>query len=96
MPCSPCQPPFTCIYEVSIRKITGPNLVFCYPFYPASLPPVLFRQTASDVFRTFMLLWPNVSPVLCGRSGSRVYFFLSLIILVREIISCQDKMHSTK
>jgi len=44
-------------------------------FYPLGCHPVRFRQTAFYVFRTFMLLWPNVSPALCGALALEYTFF---------------------
>jgi DNA-binding MarR family transcriptional regulator len=43
-----------------------------------------------------MLLWTNVSPGALCRAANRDILFLLLIILVREILSRQDKMNHIK
>jgi DNA-binding MarR family transcriptional regulator len=84
------------MYAISIRKITGPNLVFCSPFYPALWPPVRLQWDGRLSFPyVYALVSEFVARRFVGRRSSSILFLL-LIILVREIISCQDKMNQMK
>jgi hypothetical protein len=74
MPCSPCQLPCTCIYEVRSRKITGPNLDFC----PYSTRLVATRAVPAGSLLRFPYVYALVAECVAGalrRIGSRVYFF---------------------
>jgi DNA-binding MarR family transcriptional regulator len=95
MPCSPGHTSFICIYEISIRKITGQtwssathsNSLCCRPSVPADRRlsfPYVYALVAESVLQRFV-----------ERRLSRI-LFLSVIILVREIISRQDKMNQLK